>query len=59
MHDVVSRFSILYLANLITKEENIIVKEANLLQAKYSDGISSDLNFQLEILFFSKNDGKF
>ena len=59
MHNVVNRFSILFPVNLNIKEENIIVKEANLLQAKHSDDISCDLNFQLEKLFFSKNDGKF
>ena len=50
-------FHYFFPANLITKEENIIVKEADLLQAKYSD--STYLNFQLGKLFFSKNDGKF
>ena len=50
MHDVVSRFSILFPANLITKKGNIIVKEAKLLQAKYSDDISPE--FPLQLLSF-------
>ena len=50
MHDVVGRFSILFPANLITKKENIIVKEAKLLQAKYSDDISPE--FPMELLSF-------
>ena len=41
MHDFVSRFSTLFPANL-TREENIIAKDANLLRAKHSDGISPE-----------------
>jgi len=37
MHDVVSKFSVLLLANLINKEENIIIQEVSLLQSKYPD----------------------
>ena len=51
MHDVSSRFSILLPANLITKEENIIVKEANILQAKYLDGISPEFLIRKIVLF--------
>ena len=40
-----------YFFQLITKEENIIVKEANLLQAKYSDGISPEFPIWKIVLF--------
>ena len=58
MHDVVSRFSILFPDNLITKEQNILVKGVNLLRA-LNIQMAFHLNFQLEKLFFSKNYGKF
>ena len=51
MHDVASRFSVLFQANLINKEENIIIQEANSLQSKYSDGISViSLEFPIQLL---------
>lgn len=47
MNDVVSRFSVLFPANLINKEENVIILEASSLQSKYPDDISPEFPIQL------------
>ena len=47
MHDVVSRFSVLFPANHINKEENSIIQEASSLQSKYPDDISPEFPVHL------------
>jgi len=49
MHAIVSRFSagLLFPANLINKEENIIMQEAGSLHSKYPDDISPEFPIQL------------
>src|SRR6218665_3394382 len=47
MHDVVSRFSVLFPVNFINKEKNIIIQETSSLKSKYPDDISPEFPIQL------------